>query len=68
MIKFLASLFACFCCSQTLLAWNAEGHMIVAQIAYNHLDSAAKAKCDALIAVPLAYGGDSTTNFVTAAC
>ena len=58
----------CFCFSQTLLAWNAEGHMVVAQIAYNHLDSAVKARCDALIAVPLAYRGDSTTNFVTAAC
>jgi hypothetical protein len=68
MIKFLASLCACFCFSQAVLAWNAEGHMVVAQIAYNHLDPAVKAKCDALIAVPLAYGGNSTSNFVTAAC
>jgi S1/P1 Nuclease len=68
MIKFLASLCSCFCCSQTLLAWNAEGHMILAQIAYNHLNSTVKAKCDALLAVPLAYGSDSTSNFVTAAC
>jgi hypothetical protein len=68
MIKFLASLCACLCFSQTVLAWNAEGHMVVAQIAYNHLDSAVKARCDALIAVPLAYGGNSTSNFVTAAC
>ena len=41
--------------------------MVVAQIAYNHLDSAVKAKCDALVAVPLSYGGASTSNFVTAA-
>jgi hypothetical protein len=68
MIKFLASLCACFCFSQTMLAWNVEGHMVVAQIAYNHLDSTVKAKCDALVAVPLAYGGNSTSNFVTAAC
>jgi hypothetical protein len=67
MIKFLASLCVCFCFSQAVLAWNAQGHMVVAQIAYNHLDSAVKAKCDALIAVPLAYGGNSTSNFVTAA-
>ena len=67
MIKRLISLCVCCCFSQTVLAWNAEGHMVVAQIAYNHLDTAAKAKCDALIAVPLAYGGTSTSNFVTAA-
>ena len=41
--------------------------MVVAQIAYNHLDPAVKAQCDALIAVPLAYGRNSTSNFVTAA-
>ena len=62
MIKFLTSLCACFCCSQTVLAWNAEGHMVIAQIAYNHLGSAVKAKCDALIAVPLAYCGNSTST------
>ena len=45
-----------------------RGHMVVAQIAYNHLDPSVKAKCDALIAVPLTYGGNSTSNFVTAAC
>ena len=54
MIKCLTSLCACFCFSQTVLAWNAEGHTVVAQMAYNHLDSAVKAKCDALIGVPLA--------------
>ncbi len=56
-----------FAFSYAVLAWNAEGHMVVAQIAYNHLTPAVKAKCDALIAVPLTYGGNSTSNFVTAA-
>ena len=42
--------------------------MIVAQIAYNHLDPAVKAKCDSLIAVPLAYGSSANSTFITAAC
>lgn len=50
------------------LAWNAEGHMAVAQIAYNHLHSSVKAKCDFLIAVPLPQNGTATSTFVTAAC
>ena len=42
--------------------------MVVAQIAYNHLDPAVKAKCDALIAVSLPpYDSPKTSNFVTAA-
>jgi hypothetical protein len=41
--------------------------MVVAQIAYNHLDAGVKAKCDALIAVPLPYQSSGTSNFVTAA-
>ena len=49
-------------------AWNAEGHMVVAQIAYNHLNPDVKAKCDALIAVPVQYAGSGNSNFVTAAC
>ena len=49
-------------------AWNAYGHMAVAQIAYNHLDPAVKNKCDALIAVPLANVTSANSNFVTAAC
>jgi hypothetical protein len=58
----------CACCwSSNGLAWNAEGHMVVAQIAYNHLDAAVKTKCDTLIAVPLIYASDGTSNFVTAA-
>jgi hypothetical protein len=49
-------------------AWNAEGHMVVAQIAYNHLDSEVKAECDALIALPVFYASSGNSNFVTAAC
>jgi hypothetical protein len=47
-------------------AWNAEGHMIVAQIAYNHLNPIAKARCDALIAISLTNSSAATSNFVTA--
>jgi S1/P1 Nuclease len=50
------------------MAWNAEGHMAVAQLAYNHLDPTVKARCDVLIAVPLSPGGTTTNTFVTAAC
>jgi hypothetical protein len=56
MIKCLTALCAYFCFSQTVLAWNAEGHMVVTQIAYNHLDASVRARCDALIAVPLTPG------------
>ena len=41
--------------------------MVVAEIAYNHLSPAVKAKCDALIAVPLTFASTASTNFVTAA-
>ena len=41
--------------------------MVVAQIGYNHLDPAAKIKCDALIAVPLTFSSSASSNFVTAA-
>jgi hypothetical protein len=67
MSKSLIILCACLCLSRPALAWNAEGHMVVAQIAYNHLDSEVKAKCDALIAVPLTFSNTKSTNFVTAA-
>jgi hypothetical protein len=67
-LKVMLGLSLCLWCSYSVLAWNAEGHMIVAQIAYNHLDPAVKAECDALIAVPLQYGGTKTSSFVTAAC
>jgi len=59
----------CCCCPlQTLQAWNAEGHMVVAQIAYNHLNPVAKARCDALISISLTNTTASTASFVTAAC
>ena len=64
--QLLAVVCVCFCLARPVLAWNAEGHMVVAQIAYNHLDSEVKAKCDALIAVPLTFGDSRSTNFVTA--
>lgn len=41
--------------------------MVVAQIAYNHLDPAVRAKCDALVAVSLPNRDSRSTNFVTAA-
>jgi len=66
-VKLLSTLCALFCVSRPAIAWNAEGHMVVAQIAYNHLDPAVKAKCDALIAVPLNFVSAGTSNFVTAA-
>jgi S1/P1 Nuclease len=67
-IRLLCALCAFSGFSYSALAWNAEGHMLVAQIAYNHLDPAVKAKCDALVAVPLTYQKSSSSNFVTAAC
>lgn len=50
-----------------LLAWNGEGHMVIAQIAYNHLDPAVKQVCDQLIAVTLPNRSTGTNTFVTAA-
>jgi len=41
--------------------------MLVAQIAYNHLDPEVKVRCDALVAVPLTYSSTQSSNFVTAA-
>ena len=66
--RFIVILFACLTFERSLLAWNAEGHMVVAQIAYNHLNPTAKAKCDALIAVSVQYAGITNNTFVTAAC
>lgn len=51
----------------TVEAWNSEGHMVIAQMAYNHLTPTAKARCDALIAITLTNYSDGTSNFVTAA-
>ena len=49
MSKLLIILCACFCLSHRVLAWNSTGHQVIAQLAYNHLDSEVKAKCDALL-------------------
>ncbi len=64
MSKFLIILCACLCLSRPALAWNATGHEVVAQLAYNHLDSEVKAKCDALIAIPPICGSASLTFVV----
>jgi hypothetical protein len=68
MAKVLKALFIFVCLVRPALAWDGEGHMVIAQIAYNHLDSAVKAKCDALIAIPVFDANDRNSNFVTAAC
>lgn len=61
MTKFLTSLCACFCLAHPALAWNSQGHMVVAQIAYNHLDPEVKTKCDTLIAAAVPCGSVSHT-------
>ena len=68
MTKLFISLCVFLCLRVSVQAWNAEGHMVVAQIAYNHLNPVAKAKCDALIAVSLgSFNSVGTSSFVTAA-
>jgi len=66
MPRFLIILFACLCVARPALAWNSQGHMVVAQIAYNHLDSEVKAKCNALLTIA-AVCGSSSTSFVSSA-
>jgi len=67
MTRILFSVFVCLLFSPRLLAWNAEGHMVVAQIAYNHLDPAVKSRCNTLIAVSMGTNSSAgTSNFVTA--
>ena len=66
MAKLLFSLFTCLFLPLRLLAWNAEGHMVVAQMAYNHLDPFVKVRCDNLIAITLTNASAGTSNFVTA--
>ncbi len=68
MARILGVVFIFICLVRAVLAWDGEGHMVIAQIAYNHLDSAVKAKCDALIAIPVFDANDRNSNFVTAAC
>lgn len=68
MTKFLTTIFVFLCLQFSVRAWNAEGHMVVAQIAYNHLNPVARARCNALIALNLGnYFSAGTSNFVTAA-
>jgi hypothetical protein len=66
MLKLLFSLLVGFGFPLQVLAWNAEGHMAVAQIAYNHLDPFVRARCDTLIAITLTNANAATSNFVTA--
>ncbi|MDB6123559.1 MAG: nuclease [Pedosphaera sp.] len=68
LIQLFTVLWFCSCFPIRVMAWNAEGHMVVAQIAYNHLDPAVKAKCDALISVTLTNGSSANNTFVTASC
>lgn len=42
--------------------------MVVAQIAYIHLDAAVRNRCDALIAVAVSNSSSANSNFVTSAC
>src|SRR5262245_19064353 len=63
----LVSSFAYVCILPSALGWGSEGHMVVSQMAYNHLTPAVKARCDALIAVPLTNASSSSSNFITAA-
>lgn len=67
MKKFLALVFAVFALIPCSRAWNAEGHLVVAQIAYNHLTPSVRSNCDALIAVPMTYSNAWSTNFITSA-
>src|SRR6266550_4166824 len=66
MIKVLTVSFVWFASWLSAFGWGSEGHMVVAQTAYNHLTPSVKARCDALIAVPLDYSASSSSNFVTA--
>ena len=63
MLKFLTLLCVGICLSRPVLGWNSQGHQVIAQIAYNHLDPEVKAKCNALIALaPIC--GTSSSSFV----
>lgn len=67
MNKFFVCICISFCFASKSQAWNAVGHMVVSQMAYNHLEPAAKTKCDMLIAVVLTNGSSANNTFVTAA-
>lgn len=66
--RFLTGLGIWLCLCPSTRAWNAEGHMAAAQIAYNHLRPEVKARCDALIALPVFNSSSINSNFVMAAC
>lgn len=67
-VKFFVAAYLVCVSFNSARAWDAEGHMVVAQIAYNHLQPGVKAKCDALIAVDLgSFSSTGTSNFVTSA-
>jgi hypothetical protein len=42
--------------------------MVVAQMAYSHLDPVVRTQCDNLISVPVMNASNSNSNFVTSAC
>jgi hypothetical protein len=60
-MKFLSCLLVCLSLPHAASAWNSQGHQVVAQIAYNHLDPEVKAKCDSLIALAVPCGSVSHT-------
>ena len=68
----LATAIFLFCApASTCSAWDAGGHMIAAQIAYNQLPPTTRAKADALIPLLLDLREETTArpyDFVTAAC
>ena len=53
----------------TSLSWGAGGHMMTAQIAYKRLNPRARAKADALLAIPInpAEVTNKSLNFINAA-
>ena len=60
-----AGLCAGLCLVQDAGAWGQEGHMLVGQIAYNHLDPQVKARCDMLMTQAVQYASSINSNFVT---
>jgi len=62
-IGFLAFFLICMWPATSVLAWNSQGHMVIAQIAYNHLDPQVKAQCDTLL-TNVAICGTTSTSFV----
>ncbi len=66
-----ASFFLLNAAASTCSAWDAGGHMISAQIAYNHLPVATRQKADELLRALPDFRSDATArpyDFVTASC